>query len=345
MPSSTGAAAALIWLRGQSLVPSSRGEALALYVHALLLTHGFRPASANADSTETAQQLPSGWGTGGYGGRYRHSRSSLSFDITATVVGARLVVHAAAVEDDAQMHTAEMRVADHVNEAVEFGQGRNAPQWDTTFPRGEDVATIVQVQIAHRLVPDAAKEGYEAAAAAAAGSSEASGSSSASGAGRGGRRVAMDRYTPADMDPLRDIDADPLRIGRARHPGYRQPTMPGGFGSDDLLAPGLPRGPAFGGGGGLGGGNLMGPGNFPGTGTREWPRPEGVPPGARFDPYTPFGPDNDAERAPGFEDEHGLGRGLGRGGGRGGARGGFGGAGRGDGGGGGGGGGLGGMYW
>lgn len=334
-PSSPSAQSALAWLRAQPHRPTTSAEALSLYIHALLLTHGFRPQEAppTPDTPSTLPQaLPAGWGRSGFGGRYRHSRSSLSFDVTYAVVGARLVVHAAAVEDDAQMHTAQLRVAEHVRDGVQFAHAEHTLDWDHVLERVDDVATIVQVQIAHRLVPDAAKEGYEQAAQANTTEAASASASASGGAGPPPPRGII----PPSHDPLRDPDHDPLRIGPPRRPGGMMPMpFPGmgdGFGSDDLLAPGLPRPGGFPGGGpggmfGGGGGNLMGPGNFPGSGGRGWPRPEGVPPGARFDPYTPFGPDNDAERMPGFEDEHGI-RGGGR---RAGGRGGGGGRGRGDG--------------
>lgn len=341
MPSPTSAQQALNWLAAHSPPPSSAPEALALYIHALLLTHGFRPAETPSPSTPDAlpETLPSTWGTA-WGGRYRHQRSALTFDIRLTTVGARLVMHAVVAEDDADLHTAELRVADFVDEGAVMtreGDGEAAVDWGRVLRRVDDVATVVQVQIAHRLVPDATKEGYEEGVHTIEEEGRRTGGGSASGmAGRipgGGEREGGGRMGPLGplrgepglIDPLRDdpLRDDPLRIGGRRYPGV------GGFGRDDLVAPGLPGGPGgmFGGMGGGMGGNLMGPGNFPGMGMgrgrgRGDGRPEGVPPGARFDPYGPVVPDNDIEGMPGFEDEHGLGLGGGRGRGRGAPRGG-----------------------
>lgn len=285
-------ARALAWLQSRA-APSTREEALALFVHALLLAHGFRPRGTAADAS--ADALPREWGAAGYGGRYAHSRSSLTFDIRATRVGRRLVVNAVALEDDGEMHTLPLVVDDFVAE--------DGP-WEDRLLRRDDVATVVQVQIAHRLVPDAAKEGYEQAA---------------QGAGGGGAQTARAGSASARPAPYAPRLEDPLRVGGPRLPGAWVPPAVGGgeYGRDDLLAPGLPqvgRGRGLGIGGGMGG-NLMGPGNFPGRlGVGRGIRPQGVPPGARFDPYLPFGPDNDMERPPGWEDEHGLGGGTGGGG-------------------------------
>lgn len=230
-------------------------------------------------------------------------------------MGTRLVTHAVVVEDDAQLHTAELRVGDFVDEGAvgEPGEGGGTRGWETMLRRMEDVATVMQVQIAHRLVPDASKEGYEEGVDAREGGGAASGEGASGRMGRVPQRGEVEggplRGDARVIDPLRD---DGLRIGDARYPRI------GGFGRDDLVAPGLPGGPEgmFGGMGG----NLMGPRNFIGMG-RGGGRPEGVPPGARFDPYGPVIPDNDIERVPGFEDEHGLrmgdGRGMGMGRGRG----------------------------
>lgn len=233
------------------------------------------------------------------------------------------MTHAVVVEDDAQLHTTELRVGDFVREVGTAAEGEGV-RWEDVLRRREDVGTIVLVQIVHRLVPDASKEGYEEGV----GVGEASGSGERASRGnvdvgggplRGGGRV---------IDPLRDDGG--LRVGGGGGSGGYGGV--GGFGSDDLLAPGLAGGPGgmLGrmGGGGMGG-NLMGPRNFMGAGWRGGDgRPQGVPPGARFDPYGPVLPDNDMERMPGFEDEHGLGLG-GNGNGRGQGRGALGGAGRG----------------
>lgn len=306
--SSSSSQAALTWLQQHGSPPTDHHEILALAVHALLLHHGFRPAETPTDAQPTA--LPSDWGGAGFGGRYRHERSAMTFDIRAVRMGGRLLIHATPTEDDAHLHTVDIRVDEYVTAG---------DSWTDVVPRLSDLATIIAVQIAHRLVPDATKPGYEHAAAGDQTSS--SHGAPASGAPAGGpsaptpRPLPGPRPIPPGADPLRDDRHDPLRIGPPRRPGgMAGPAIP--FGADDLLPPGLQPRP---GGMFTPGGNLMGPGHFgrgrggrfPGGGL-----PPGVPPGARFDPVYPV-PDNDAEMPPGFDDEHGLRQPpLGRGGGR-----------------------------
>lgn len=365
MPTTPATQSALAWLRAHAPVPADAHEAVALAVHAFLLFHDFRPAAtpppdtvapaavaaapntaaaptaaapapdadADADVDVTAPAtLPPGWGGAGYGGQYRHVRSSMLFDIRAVRMGGRLVVHAAAGEDDTRMHTIDIRVADFLRpEPGTHDNNRNTDDADEAtglaesnwhdVVRMDDLATLVAVQIAHRLVPDGAKHGYEDTAAASSSSSAAP----PSAAGQQPRQpyrapplVPPPGWPRAEHDV--DNDNDPLRIGPVRRPPPRMPLdpmRPGGlspFGHDDLHPPGMPGMPGM--GGGLGprpqaggmfgpGGNLMGPGQFhPGGGGGRLP--PGVPPGARYDPIGP-GPDPDMEPLPGFDDEHGIG--------------------------------------
>lgn len=378
-PMTTPAArSAYAWLRQHAPTPSDGHEAVALAVHAILLHHEFRPSSENPSEdgdSSASGALPEGWGGSGFGGQYRHVRSSMLFDIRGVRMGGRLVMHAAAGEDDSRMHTVDVRVADYFapvaddhndgddndegneeeNERNRDGDSNNNKgessdsRNDTTSGDGEgesndkknngddlnnarkqkdpwlclqkldDLATLVAVQIVHRLMPDRAKQGYEDSAT----SSGVGGESAPAPAitpGPSVTPVPMPGPRPMPM-PIPAPDGehdDPLRIGPPRQPNIPGvPAMP--FGHDDLMPPGFPRpqGGMFG-----PGGNLMGPGHFQ---PQRGQLPPGVPPGARFDPYAP-GPDPDMELPPGFEDDHGIGRGgppRGRGGlGRG--RGGFG---------------------
>jgi PI31 proteasome regulator N-terminal len=320
---SSGVAGAKAWYARLAHTPASRHEALALAVHGLLVTHGFRPAedaAAEDANAPPAPRLPADWGTAGFGGRYRHGRSAMTYDVRAVAVGPRLVVHATAVEDDDMLHSLELRVDTYVRADVDLAAG-----WEALFDeqRALDLATLVQVNIAHRLVPDAAKDGYEAAAAASA--SNAPGPAAAPAPAAAPRR------------PMRDYDDDQRRGGPPLRPARDPYGIPagggggfggmGGFGHDDLVAPGLPGRLGGGGGGGFGGGgmggNLMGPGNFPGIGGGGMGggigggiggigggprRPPGVPQGARFDPYGPPDP------ASGFGPGGGVGGGSGIGG-------------------------------
>lgn len=307
----SAAATAVTWLRACGRTPRDAPEAVALLVHALLLRHGFRAV----DTAETATTVPENWGVGGYGGRYRHARSALTFEVRGTPLGGRLRItgiHDAATADD-EIVTLDLTVADHYT-------GTGAPaadSWTDNLQRVQDAATLVLVRIAHRLVPDAAKEGYE------------DGAASTNSGGQGASSSAEPRVTPRPMPgprptPILDDDHDPLRIGPIRGPP-RMPMpggIPGGFGSDDLVPGGGIGPPVWGPRGGAMGGNLMGPRNFPGVGGgRGMPGmpgrgglpglgrgrglPPGVPPGARYDPMGPggVGPDNDIERPPPDDDD------------------------------------------
>ena len=318
------AEAALAWLQSNGIRPKDGHEAIALAAHALLLHHGFRPAELPADEDNTRNNipntLPNDWGGAGYGGRYRHNRSAMTFDIRAMPMGGRLVLHAAAHEDDARMHTVDVRVEEYINNNElpngndDNEESTNNINWSNIYTRLDDLATLIAVQVAHRLVPDSTKEGYEDATRE---EQEQERNQVNNGGGGGGSssnnnnnqrpyvgRMIRPRYEDEERN-------DPLRIGGPRRPIYPGGLRPdGGFGSDDLLPGGLRPFPfGGGGGGGFGGGNLMGPGQLPrrgGVGGNGGWRPSNIPPGVRYDPIYP-NPDNDAELPPGFEDEHEIG--------------------------------------
>lgn len=206
----------------------------------------------------------------------------MTFDIRGVRMGGRLLMHAAAVESDRHVYTVDIRVDQFVTDSTDTWGGIN---------RLDDLATLVAVQLANRLVPDATKPGYEHSTGEAS-TSGAAASTSSNPAPRSTNPTPRPLPGPRPTPPIHD----PLRIGPIRMP-RPQPTP---FGQDDLLPPGLP-------GFGVGrmdgrGGNLMGPGFFAPPGGGRMP---GVPPGARYDPVYPI-PDNDMEAMPGFDDEHAL---------------------------------------
>lgn len=279
MPETSSSEYARRWLSELSHTPRDDYEVLSLVVHALLLGHGFRPSGSESDSE--SKRLPADWGVGGYGGKYQHARSSLSFEVRATPLGQRLRITAIHDSGD-DAHTLDLPLARFV------GEGDSVLSRINAFT---DLATLVQINIAHKLVPDAAKEGYEA------GSSSSSASAGTNNASSSERTGGAMRIPPVAPYP----EHDPLRIGPIRPGmggvGVPYPNVPaGGFGSDDLLPPGLARNPH--------GGNLMGPRNFPFPNRPRMPHgrlpPGAVPPGARYDPMGPggIGPDNDIERPP-----------------------------------------------
>lgn len=118
------------------------------------------------------------------------------------------------------------------------------------FPRANDVSTKLQAQIAHRLMPDAAREGYEAAATA---------NITTTGLivhGTHGQYSSMPppsrAYPQLGIDALCDPDHDFSCIGDVRRSGcLMQPRILGEFGA--MPAQGLLRGLEFP-NGGIGGG-------------------------------------------------------------------------------------------
>lgn len=292
--------------------------------------------AAAAAADDIAGALPHGWGGAGFGGRYRHVRSAMTFDIRAVALGGRFMLHAVAGEDDGRLYTVDVRVDQYytapaaaTTTAAADDGGGDAAHWTDGLRDMNGFATLVATQIAHRLVPDTGKAGYEHGSGVDTQSEQ--------------QQQQSTTPTPRPMPGPRPIPAyvdDPLRVPPRPHhpypfPGGGRPVPP--LGADDLLPAGLPlpgRGDAR---GDMFTGNLMGPNQFRRLDPRFDPyggggggmRPPGVPPGARFDPYG-AAPDRDAEVLPGFDDEHGVAQGGGaRRGGPGGMGGRFGGDGRG----------------
>ncbi|KAA8499727.1 hypothetical protein FVE85_7312 [Porphyridium purpureum] len=322
-------AQALAWLgAAENCTPhgAERHEALALVVHALLLNHGFRSAGTPVYEHEEQMKslegirLPSDWGKAGYGGKYCHSRSSLTFEIRLVPLGSRLVCHGAFLEDEREMHTLELNVDRYVLGGRQFEERVQAPEvtwkdaasWTQLFQNVEELAAVVQISLAQKLVPDSSKDGYADYAAAR---TTAAGASSGNSRTSAANRTALDyrQGEPPIFEPSYPQRHDPLRVG----PPMRARGPPFGVGDDDLYAPGLPQFPSMSGGlpGGPGGGNLVGPRHpgfgdpgrysggmgigMPGRGMRP------PPPGARYDPVGPPGmglgePDNDMMMPPGM---------------------------------------------
>lgn len=285
---------ALQWLTSrQEQPPTDPHEAIALLLHALLLQHGFRAAEPQGELA-----TPSSWTLSALGGVYLHSRSSMRFHIRLTPVARHLVINAAADLPDATVHTLQLDTYEHTTPA---------PIWRERIARPSNIALLLAVQIAHRLVPDATKPGYEHAARATASTSTGDSSAASNRPASSPIYVPVPVPVPAVDNPLRVPPRfgrdDPLRVPSPFGPHNPLHVTPP-FGRDDILPAGLRdplRDPMRAGGAG---GNLMGPAAFQRMGGAR--RPPGVPPGARFDPFGPPMPDIDVERVPPFDDEHGL---------------------------------------
>lgn len=86
--------------------PTTADGALALLVHALLVHHGFRAAQTApptaGDGSPPAAVLPTDWGVGGWGGRYKHTRSAREYEIRSVRLGGVLSVVGVAVGEEAK---------------------------------------------------------------------------------------------------------------------------------------------------------------------------------------------------------------------------------------------------
>ncbi|KAJ8907979.1 hypothetical protein NDN08_008080 [Rhodosorus marinus] len=301
------AAGALQWLSGTvKSPPKDRHEAAAFFVHAVLLQHGFRPASCPAPEPGAEnvpeKKVPENWNSAGYGGLYKHYQSGLNFELRMVPLGGRLLATATIVEQDKETYTADLRLDSYVRDDAKFDA--EEMNWDSSFKNVQDLASVVQLEIAYKLVPESSKGSRESGAQTAQASS------------------ASQMPEPQPSRPLGVIEDDPLRIGPPRVPGYAGiDSRFNPVGGDDLIPSGLYEPgmyPAVPGTRGPGGGSLVGPDHpmfaprrdpDPGLGGPRLPR-GAVPPGARFDPFGPpgapggsfdpsrFGPDPDHDRPP-----------------------------------------------
>eukprot|EP00188_Purpureofilum_apyrenoidigerum_P006059 Plantae.Rhodophyta-Purpureofilum_apyrenoidigerum.ctg8706.p1 GENE.Plantae.Rhodophyta-Purpureofilum_apyrenoidigerum.ctg8706~~Plantae.Rhodophyta-Purpureofilum_apyrenoidigerum.ctg8706.p1 ORF type:complete len:310 (-),score=42.04 Plantae.Rhodophyta-Purpureofilum_apyrenoidigerum.ctg8706:416-1345(-) len=297
------AAQALQWLQATvKSSPADKHEAMAMFVHAVLLQHGFRPAKCTlsdlrGENASPEEKMPDGWKSSGYGGLYKHHQSGLNFELRMIPLGQRLRATATVIEEDDKTFDADFRADTYVRDDAPIQ--RENFQWDGVFKNVEEFASLAQLNLGYKLVPDSAKTVADESMG------ENTGSSTSTTRGASSQQQAPDR--------------DPLMIGRPQRPNPYYPDPVPSFadvGGDDLLPAGLyrdglrPHAPGF---RGEGAGSLVGPnhplfaGRVPPNGGIGGPRlPRGaVPPGARFDPFGPpdvdpsrFGPDPDHDQPP-----------------------------------------------
>lgn len=272
-------------------------DGLAALAHTILTRLGFRLTSLSDEPSDKAVQsfagnaLPPAWnasGPGSYTFRYAHEQSSMTFLVKVVSLGARLLIHATALESN-RTESFEVELDRFTSRSFwpwPSSSGEALVNGFVSSSRVSDFAFGFQVKIVQKLVPGLRKEGYEEVTdtdQGSAGQPPVAGPSSSRQQPPprpAGPHDPDDFYPPAPIrDPLRigDRDLDPL----------------GGRGGENFGPP-----PLFGGGPGRfpggddGGGMIVGPnhpmfrdrfggGHGPGGGV--------VPPGARFDPVTPFG--------------------------------------------------------
>ena len=243
------------------LLPEASGsiqspqDALTLLSHTLLTRLSFRLTSLSDASTAQVENfpsnvLPSSWNSSGpssYTFRYAHDQSSLHFLLKVVSLGARILIHATALESN--------RTESYELEVDRF-TSRSYWPWQTDAKHSEPlingfvsstrVADFVfgfQAKIVQKLIPGLRKEGYEEVTDTDQGSTSAAASSSTSSSAQ--------RQQPAPRSPRNDDYERPSM----QQPPFRNPLT---IGDRDLN----PLGGNFGPPPMFGGGNPLG--RFPG---------------------------------------------------------------------------------
>ncbi|KAF6000390.1 hypothetical protein F1559_000494 [Cyanidiococcus yangmingshanensis] len=116
------------------------------------------PAERPEDWLPTAERA-------GYGTQYRHFRSALMFQIRSVPSGPdRLVVTGFAIEEPERVGTLSLRISDYIRTHVweQAQTTKTTPlDWSALVQGWQRLATLVQVDLVHTLIPDSAKDGYE----------------------------------------------------------------------------------------------------------------------------------------------------------------------------------------
>ncbi|KND03978.1 hypothetical protein, variant [Spizellomyces punctatus DAOM BR117] len=284
--------------------------------------------SQDLERTEAVQTpLPADWNAMGdmYSFRYKHAQSAFTFLLKGVKIGNRLVVHGMAIEDG-KLHTLELELSTFISSDFKFPfnapsnatsstagsseQSSNVPDaLRSAFASDEQLYEVIRefrIRIVQQLIPGLNKPGYEEwkpSQTSQAPTQETSGGRNPLrdnrhqprpihpghadpfvGSGVGG---SGPMYPPRGPYSVGDVDLDPLGVA----PGLIPPSrFPGGYMGGGGMHPGGgmfvgPDHPMFTGGGG----GVPRPGPYAGPDGSRLP-PGAVPPGARFDPITPFGP-------------------------------------------------------
>jgi proteasome inhibitor subunit 1 (PI31) len=272
---------------------TSAHEALALAIHVIMLQSGFRCVGiGEKGQTKEGEKLPAEWNASSdvFSFKYKHSLSQMTFCVKCLVLGDSLLVSGFAIEDQ-KPHTITIDVNS-------FCTKKTVDSIDTFFKDLDKLVDTITSQIVTRLVPLDTSQYQETVQQQTQQTQQT-------------QQPQAQRIPPPSQPPLRPpLQDDPLRIGPIRGPGLRYPPVMPSIGDSDLHPyippmPNMPRTSPF------GTGNLMGPNHpyfqqqfRPGRG-RGIPN---VPPGARFDPMTPFGtfpsePNPDHQRMPRFRED------------------------------------------
>eukprot|EP00187_Rhodella_violacea_P012093 CAMPEP_0184709490 /NCGR_PEP_ID=MMETSP0314-20130426/618_1 /TAXON_ID=38298 /ORGANISM="Rhodella maculata, Strain CCMP 736" /LENGTH=300 /DNA_ID=CAMNT_0027171201 /DNA_START=1 /DNA_END=898 /DNA_ORIENTATION=- len=154
---------------------SSPLEALSALIHAALLAHSFRPLAPQTDPPS----LPPDWSAGGFGSRYKHPDSAMTFEIRVAKAGKNAVIHAVSEEDEDNAVSVELEIKRFVREGADLALGdasKRTPETGVeavfTDKVGEAVDALTH-DVVFKLVPGAAKEGYEPRAGGGASGSSA----------------------------------------------------------------------------------------------------------------------------------------------------------------------------
>ncbi|PWN29956.1 hypothetical protein BDZ90DRAFT_229001 [Jaminaea rosea] len=273
--------------------------------------------------------------------RYRHDQSSLTFLIKVIRMSSRILVHASSIEaqSSGESKTASLEVSVDEYTSKSYWpyprpEGQTEPLVNGFIgaSRLKDLLLAFKGKVVQKLVPGLRKDGYqeETSQDEEAASRRAAGSSTQQPRPRpppshddddplAGGGVGGVPYRPGDIpgrNPLAIGDRDLQPLGGMRPPGsFGPPPLFGGGGGGGGIGGGMGGGmypsglddplfrdrfPGTGGGVPFGGGTGQPRGPWGGDGFLP---PGAVPPGARFDPIGPMGPQ------PGFPGQGGAGRG------------------------------------
>ncbi|PWW77768.1 hypothetical protein C7212DRAFT_362588 [Tuber magnatum] len=148
-------------------------DAVAIFIHACMLSVGFRLVGLSEDDNlETPiegpnpKPLPQNWNTasGSYGFRYAHSQSSLQYLVKVNRLGSKAVVMGLGIGDD-KTASFDIVVKDFLSESFyPYSAGNGVARLEDGFistSRVQDLANLVKINIVQRLIPGLHKPGYE----------------------------------------------------------------------------------------------------------------------------------------------------------------------------------------